>query len=243
LQAGRMGVWEWNILTGAVTWSETLEALHGLAPGTFANSFDAYLSDAHPEDRDLVLQSVRRAVEEGSDHTLEYRIVWPDGTIRWVEGKGRTLYDSTGEAVPMIGMCMDITERKQGEQERARALEALQESEARYRRLVETAEEGVWVIDAENWTTFVNDKMAWMLGYHVEEMLGRPLFAFMDAEGRALAQVNLERRRNGIREQPRPCFVSGRFGTRSPSSRHCSGRRSGGVDAPGGSPGRVLASC
>jgi PAS domain S-box-containing protein len=84
---------------------------------------------------------------------------------------------------------------------RQQALEALQESEARYRRIIGTTMEGVWLIDAQSKTTFVNNQMAEMLGYTVEEMLGTPLFAFMDEEGRAIATVHVERRRQGIEER------------------------------------------
>ncbi|MBI5068062.1 MAG: PAS domain S-box protein [Deltaproteobacteria bacterium] len=82
-----------------------------------------------------------------------------------------------------------------------RAVGALRESEARYRRIVETANEGVWLIDAENRTTFVNQRMARMLGYTPEEMLGRALFDFMDEEARAAAAAAVERRRKGVVEQ------------------------------------------
>jgi two-component system cell cycle sensor histidine kinase/response regulator CckA len=70
-----------------------------------------------------------------------------------------------------------------------------------HRLVVETAEDGIWIIDAESKTTFVNQKMASMLGFTVEEMLGQSLFMFMDDEGRRIAEINVERRRRGIREQ------------------------------------------
>ncbi len=79
--------------------------------------------------------------------------------------------------------------------------QALRASEQLYRTIVETAEEGVWTIDADGRTTFVNSKMATMLGYSVEEMIGRPMFDFMDEEARQLARRNVERRRRGIRER------------------------------------------
>ncbi len=78
---------------------------------------------------------------------------------------------------------------------------SLRESEARYRRIVETAEEGIWIIDADNRATFVNGKMAEMLGTSVEEMTGRSLFDFVDEADRQAAERNVERRRRGIREQ------------------------------------------
>ena len=76
-----------------------------------------------------------------------------------------------------------------------------QASERRYRDIVETATEGIWTIDARSLTSFVNPKMAQMLGYSAAEMMGRPLTDFMDAQGVALANANLERRRQGVSEQ------------------------------------------
>lgn len=84
---------------------------------------------------------------------------------------------------------------------RFRMAEALRESEQRYRSLVETAQEGIWVIDAEARTTFVNPKMAEMLGYTTREMIGRSLLDFLDDEGKAAAQADLERRRSGATER------------------------------------------
>ena len=85
--------------------------------------------------------------------------------------------------------------------EREAAEQALKEGEERYRRMVQTSAEGVWTIDAKARTDFVNPKMAEMLGYTVEAMLGRHLDDFMDEEGRAIAADNLKRRKRGISEQ------------------------------------------
>ena len=118
LEAGRMGVWEWDMASGRVTWSTGLEAIHGLAPNTFGGTFEAYIADAHPEDRPLVMQSITRSLQEKVDHDIEYRIVRPDGGTRWVQGKGRVIQDPRGNVLGMSGVCMDITDRKQAEQER-----------------------------------------------------------------------------------------------------------------------------
>jgi len=88
---------------------------------------------------------------------------------------------------------VDITERDQ-------AKKILRESEEKYRRLVENLQEGVWAIDKDSFTTFVNSRMAEILGYTVDEMLGKPLFAFMDERGIEIAKRLLERRAQGIRE-------------------------------------------
>lgn len=85
--------------------------------------------------------------------------------------------------------------------ERQRVEEALRASEEQYRRIVETVIGGIWVIDADSKTTFVNNQMAAMLGYIPDEMIDRPFFAFMDEQSQAFARTNIERRRQGIKEQ------------------------------------------
>lgn len=116
LDAGRMGSWEWNVASGSVIWSSTLERIHGLAEGEFAGSFEAYQSDIHPDDRAHVLESIENTVQQGQSHHLEYRIVWPDGSVHWLESRGRMFRDADGQPQRMIGICSDITERKQLEQ-------------------------------------------------------------------------------------------------------------------------------
>ncbi len=116
MAAGRMVSWDWEISTDRVILSLGWEALHGISPRTFPGTFEAYLSDIHPEDRESVARSIRTAVEEGKEHHVEYRLVWPDGSIHWIEARGKVLCDRFGKPVRMIGICMDIKERKQTEQ-------------------------------------------------------------------------------------------------------------------------------
>ena len=88
--AGRMVSWEWEILTDRVILPQGSEALHGIPPGTFPGTFEAYRSDIHPEDRDAVVASIKAAVEQGTEHHVEYRLVWPDGSIHWIEARGES---------------------------------------------------------------------------------------------------------------------------------------------------------
>jgi PAS domain S-box-containing protein len=188
LEAARMGTWEWNIETGEITWSETLEPLHGLAPGTFAGTFEAFDELIHPEDRELLRQAVARAIEERTDYDIEFRIVWPDGSVRWIGGKGRAFHDKTGKAVRMTGLAMDITDRKQAE-------DALRAGEERYRAFVQNSSEAIWRFELEEpvsielsedeqielcyqhgYLAECNDAMALMYGFsHAVEIVGARL--------------------------------------------------------------------
>jgi len=124
LAAGRMGNWEWDLGANTVTWSADLEAIHGLAPGTFAGTFDAYEEDIHPEDREHVRQAIAETLQR-DEHQLEYRIVRPDGAVRWVEGRGKVFRDSTGAPLRLVGVCTDVTERKEAELKLERERERL----------------------------------------------------------------------------------------------------------------------
>jgi PAS domain S-box-containing protein len=128
LGAGRMGVWEWSIATGRVTWSPTLEMVHGLSPGTFEGTFEAYQRDVHPDDRDGLLRSLKQALESQREYHVEYRIVRPDGEVRWVAGYGDVLAHEDGLPVAMTGVCMDITERKQAEHVRQASAAQLEQT-------------------------------------------------------------------------------------------------------------------
>ena len=130
LDAANMGVWNYDVRTGTVKWSRSLEMIHGLEPGTFGGTFDDYLKDIHPEDREYVMGSLARTVDQSATHDIEYRIILPDGSIRWVEGKGEVIRDETGEAVRLTGVCTDVSDRKQAERERESLLGREQEARA-----------------------------------------------------------------------------------------------------------------
>ena len=114
LDAASMGTWDWDLATNNVQWSDNLPRIHGLPQGTFDGTFASYEREIHPDDRDRVLASAQRALTEGVPHDVEYRIVAPDGTVRWCEGKGRVEY-LDGKPVRMSGVCMMVTRRKEAE--------------------------------------------------------------------------------------------------------------------------------
>lgn len=131
---------------------------------------------------------------KGYIENVPYEFVKKDGRIINVLLSAIGLLDTKGNFHHSLAVITDISDRVQAEQR-------LQKSEEKYRTLVELAQEGIWVIDKEGRTTFVNPAMAKMLGYAEEEMEGRHLFNFMDAKGQELAAENLKRRKDGIQEQ------------------------------------------
>lgn len=146
-----------------------------------------------PEDFEKLEKYIASFSPENPIATIKHRVVAPNGEIRWQYWSDRVIFDEQGKLIEIQSVGQDITEREQ-------AFEELREREAQYRRIVETAQEGIWIIDAESKTILANNRMAQMVGYTPEEMLGMPLFAFLDGEDREMAAVSVERRRQGIAE-------------------------------------------
>lgn len=116
LEAGQMGVWDWNIRTNELKWSASLEPLHGLEPGTFGGTFDAFQQLIHPEDREHVSREIGKAVEAGSEFDVEFRNIRPNGSIHWIAGKGKAIIGADGKPERMIGVGLDVTYLRRSEQ-------------------------------------------------------------------------------------------------------------------------------
>jgi PAS domain S-box-containing protein len=111
-RAANIGSWDWDIGRGELVWSEQIEPMFGFGRGEFGATYEAFLECVHPEDRQDVVDSVSACIEEGKDYTIEHRIVWPDGTVRWVSETGDVIRDENGKAIRMVGIVQDITECK-----------------------------------------------------------------------------------------------------------------------------------
>ena len=128
LEAGGLGTWRWNMRTGETDWDAKVEQLFGLGPGEFDGTYETYVSLLHPEDAPEVLATVQTAVASKSSYVVDHRVVWPDGSVHWLQGKGRAILDDDGEVLGTIGCVADVTEQMNALLERekltAAALEA-----------------------------------------------------------------------------------------------------------------------
>jgi two-component system CheB/CheR fusion protein len=116
LDAGRMGVWDWSIETGDVKWSDNLEAIHGLPPGSFSGTIDGFREIVHPDDRARVERALQEALERGTGYDVEFRTV-SSNRSHWMAGKGRVFRAADGRAVRMLGVGLDVTDRRRMEEE------------------------------------------------------------------------------------------------------------------------------
>lgn len=127
LDAGRMGIWEWDIKNQRIQWSENLERIHGREPGTFSGRFEDFRKEIHPDDIERVLGSIEQSLQERCLYHIEYRIIRPDGQTAWLEAYGRVIPDAANRPDRMVGVCMDVTNRKKIETELAAYQERLEE--------------------------------------------------------------------------------------------------------------------
>jgi PAS domain S-box-containing protein len=195
LDAVNDGLWDWDIPSGDAFFSPNYYKLLGYDPGEFPANYASWRFLVHPMDVDSVEKELSESVKSGRGFDIDLRMKTKLNQWLWVSIRGKAVEkDSAGNIIRMVGTLSDITRRKNVEL-------ALKDSEEKYRQLVENAQEGIWSIDAETKTTFVNQRMAEILGYDVDEMLEKPLFSFMDETGVKLAKYNLERREKGIKEQ------------------------------------------
>ena len=124
-RAGKVGVWDWDIVHNRVSWSESLYAMHGVEPETFNATLEAFAALIHPEDQSRVSEQIAHCLETGEVYEIEFRILRPDGQIVWIFTDG-TVIREDGRPVRMIGATVDISEHKRLE-------EALRQSERKLR--------------------------------------------------------------------------------------------------------------
>jgi PAS domain S-box-containing protein len=115
LEAADLGTWTWDTSTGKTQWDARLEAMHGMTPGSFGGTFDDWYESLHPEDRAECVARVRAALADPGPYVLLHRSIWPDGSVHWLEGRGRVLVDAAGRPTGSVGVVLDVTEREERE--------------------------------------------------------------------------------------------------------------------------------
>lgn len=167
LELANIGIWEWDVDTGEISISRTMEQLGGFDPDGFDGTFESFLDRVHPADIPPMQEEIQRAIEEENFYRAEYRFERPDGNLRWFEARGKMLTD--GDQRRLIGAITDITERKTHQ-------EVVHERERQYRELVDRLPAAYYTLDADWNIAMCNEVLADRHGETVEEMIGRNLW-------------------------------------------------------------------
>jgi PAS domain S-box-containing protein len=163
-RAGRIGVFDWNPQTGTVIWTPQLEEIFGLSVGTFEGSYEGWRKRVHPDDVEMVAARLNKLIaDKERSFKYEYRIIHLSGEVRWNSDQGELSYDKDGHATRMIGVVIDITERKKIEEE-------VKRSQERLNLALEAGNLGLW--DWHIPTGVVNFGGTWasMIGYRPDEI-------------------------------------------------------------------------
>jgi PAS domain S-box-containing protein len=168
-QAAQAAAFEWRLGAGGADnrWSPELDPMLGLVPGSYDGTYETWRALVHPEDCPAVEAAIERAGETG-DVSTEYRVVDGDGSVHWLQLKGRLLADADGKPMQMVGFMLDVTDRREAEAER-------QHQKALLDELFESAPEAVVLLDLEGRVIRTNREFAATFGYAAGEAVGRLL--------------------------------------------------------------------
>ncbi|TFH05278.1 MAG: PAS domain S-box protein [Candidatus Thorarchaeota archaeon] len=160
------GSWVWNIEEDREIWSDEIYRIFGLAPQEFSATYEAFLDSVHPEDRELVKNSVDAAIHKKEQYKIDHRIIRPDGTIRFVHEEGEVTYSDDGKPVQMMGTVQDITERVRVETQ-------LRDERDKAQRYLDLSGTMILALDTEFNITMINRKGCEMLDCNGNEVTGK----------------------------------------------------------------------
>jgi PAS domain S-box-containing protein len=183
--SANLGLWQLDITTRRIWATEPCRKILGLDPRSEITQ-ESFIAACHPDDRQRAALIGMNAIQQGVSYEQEYRVLHPDGRVRWILNRARSISDPTGKSRRMTGVVIDITERKEAE-------EALRESEERYRNVVETQTELICRYLPDTTLTFVNDAYCRFFGRTREELVGSRFIELIPEHSRAdaLAHVHM----------------------------------------------------
>ena len=165
VEAGKSVGWDWDVKSGRDVWFGDLETVFGIPSDTYSGRVEDFRRRVHPEDQELVWKAVADARQSQQTYVAEFRVVRDDGSVRWINAKGKFYYAPNGDAERMLGMSVDVTDRH-------RAEAALRESEERFRLVADTAPVLIWTARTDKLCDYVNRPWVEFTGRTLEEELG-----------------------------------------------------------------------
>ena len=166
LESSQAGIWDKDLIDDRSIWDDYHHFLFGLAPGTFSGKSEDFISMVHPDDRYRVKDEMAAAIRGDAEYSTTYRVIWPDGTVRFLADRGKVYRDITGRAVRMAGISWDITELKRTEA-------ALRESQRQLADIINFLPDATLVIDVEGKVVTWNRAMEETTGVKAQDILGK----------------------------------------------------------------------
>ncbi|HBL58719.1 MAG TPA: PAS domain S-box protein, partial [Cyanobacteria bacterium UBA8803] len=177
LDLTHIGFWDMHLPSKNIIWNDNHFTLLGLAPYSIEPSYELWRSHVYPDDIVWVEQRFLASMENRTDYTAEYRVVHPDGSVHWLMGRAKAIYDESGRPVRSLGVLLDISDRKRTEEE-------LRQSEAKFRSLSECSPLGIFMTDIQGRCTYTNPRYQAICGCTFDEALGEGWVQFLHPEDR-----------------------------------------------------------
>lgn len=192
LEVSQMGLWDWNIVTNQVIWSENYELLFGVLPGSFDGPYETFQKCVYPEDRQSVMQGIAQALEQKTDYNDEFRIVRANQSIHWISAKGKFIYDDRKQAVRMIGVCMETTVCKQAEESTRELTTQVQEQANILNAILTASVDHIYIFNRRGCYQYVSRDAATILGFKPQDLVGKTL-QDLDVPADLIGQVDNQR--------------------------------------------------
>lgn len=166
VKAANIGIWEWDMVTNEVVWSDEILSIYNLDDSFKNLTFEKYLNYVHPDDIEILKNDIERAISSKTQYVTQHRVIPPDGKPRWIYGTGKIVMDHN-QPVKMLGTVIDITDRKKLETEKSESASLLQAA-------IESTADGILVVNNDGKISAFNKKFLSIYGFTEEEAKNQP---------------------------------------------------------------------
>ncbi len=182
-RVAKIGIWENNLATNDLQWSEEMYKILGF-PQNHPLNLEEVVSVFPQEELKRFQETVEAAINENAPYSLDYKVIRKDGKICYIHDEGQVIRDNNGNAISMFGTTQDITKRKLAE-------ELLKESESKFRNFVETSPDMIWEIDTNGIFTYISPQSAKILGCEPHQIIGKNIFSILSIGSAEIAKKSL----------------------------------------------------
>ncbi len=194
-RSGNIGIWELDLVNHSLSWDDWMFRMYGISPNEFKEAYEVWSSSLHPEDKERAEREVSEAIEGKQEFNTEFRIITPQGEIRYLRAFASVIRDKDGKAIKMTGVNYNVTQERQ-------YFEQLKESEEKFRILADTTPAAIMFYQNDYWV-YANPASVQITGYSVDEILQMKFWDFVHKDDQEIVKLRGSARQNNKDTEPR----------------------------------------